>query len=169
MMSTALKTWLLAADSDAPTCDIRAELLEMADSSNCQKYWADIDDMLHSDSPQERKRGKVRCRLIVMGALAEWLQMHDLHEPFAMGPPSKNQACAKVDDPMTSQERCECGKLYPRCLLAAVCGKIAEDPRRRELYRIWLARNCHFINNFAPLLLFATDSNMDIQAVTTKF
>ena len=49
------------------------------------------------------------------------------------------------------------------------CGKISEDPRRRELYRLWLARNCHFINNFVPLLLLATDSNMDIQAVTTKF
>ena len=94
--------------------------------------------------------------------------MHDLHEPFPMGPPSKRQACCKVEHEMTTQERRECNKLFPRCLVAAGCGKVAEDPRRRELYRLWLSRNCRFVNNFIPTLLLATQSNLDVQAVTTK-
>ena len=101
--------------------------------------------------------------------LAEWFQMHDLHEPFAMGPPSKNQPCCKVENEMTSRETCECGKLFPRCLIKPGCGKISEDPRRRELYRVWLSRNCPFINNYIPLLVVATASNMDFQPTTTKF
>ena len=46
---------------------------------------------------------------------------------------------------------------------------MAEDPHRRELYRLWLARNCNFINNYIPLLLLATGCNMDFQPTTTKF
>jgi hypothetical protein len=28
----------------------------------------------------------------------------------------------------------------------AGAGEVLEDPRRRELYRLWLGRNCNFIN-----------------------
>ena len=44
----------------------------------------------------------------------------------------------------------------------------AEDPRRRDLYRLWMARNCHFLNNFVPLVALATLSNMDFQATLSK-
>ena len=52
---------------------------------------------------------------------------------------------------------------------ADVPEEVAEDPRRRELYRLWLARNCHFINNYVPIVMLATLANMDFQATTTKF
>ena len=134
MMSSVLKSWLLASDSTAPSADVRAELQELAEASNGQRYWADIAEMLFSAAPEERMRGKVQCRLLLVGMLAEWLQMHDLHEPFAMGPPSKSQACCKVENDMTSQERCECGKLFPRCLLDAGCGRRSKnDPYIKNL------------------------------------
>ena len=46
--------------------------------------------------------------------------------------------------------------------------EINEDPRRRDLYRLWMARNCHFLNNFVPIILLAMLSNMDFQAVLSK-
>ena len=95
--------------------------------------------------------------------------MHDLHEPFPMGPPARAQPCAKVDCEFTSRETTSCGKLFPRKLIAAGAAEVAEDPRRRELFRLWMGRNCHFINNYVPLLLLATQSNMDFQAVTSKY
>jgi hypothetical protein len=54
-------------------------------------------------------------------------------------------------------------------VISAGAAEISEDPRRRELYRLWLARNCHFINNLVPVLTMATQSNLDFQAVLTKF
>jgi hypothetical protein len=47
-------------------------------------------------------------------------------------------------------------KLFPRKVISAGAAEISEDPRRRELYRLWLARNCHFINNLVPVLTMAT-------------
>ena len=46
--------------------------------------------------------------------------------------------------------------------------EVAEDPRRRDLYRLWLARNCNFLNNFAPIVSLALLSNMDFQATLSK-
>ena len=31
----------------------------------------------------------------------------------------------------------------------------ADDARRRDLYRLWLARNCHFCNNYIPVVMMA--------------
>ena len=110
-----------------------------------------------------------RMRHLFVGLLATWVQMHDYHEPFASGPPSKSQACAKTEHEHSSLERTECGKLFPRKVVDAGAGEILEDPRRRELYRLWLGRNCSFINNYVPVMMLATNSNMDWQATTTKF
>ena len=101
--------------------------------------------------------------------LAEWVQMHDNHAPFANGPPAKGQPCAKVVNEFASSECVECGKLFPRKLIQPGKEEVAEDPRRRELFWLWLARNCRFINNFVPAVLLASLSNMDFQATTTKF
>ena len=95
--------------------------------------------------------------------------MHDFHESIPCGPPAKSQACAKTDNEHSSHERTERGKLYPRKTVQAGGGEIMEDPRRRKLYRLWLGRNCNFINNYIPVLMLATNSNMDFQATTTKF
>ena len=46
--------------------------------------------------------------------------------------------------------------------------EVAEDPRRRDLYRLWMARNCNFLNNFVPLIMLAMLSNMDFQATLSK-
>ena len=171
MLSSSLQKWLLSADPEVlvPENSILHELKQLAEASNGNEYWPGIENQLLDEREDLRKTGRVHCRLLVLGMLAEWFQMHDLHEPFAMGPPSKNQPCCKVENEMTSRETCECGKLFPRCLIKPGCGKISEDPRRRELYRVWLSRNCHFINNYIPLLVVATASNMDFQPTTTKF
>ena len=94
--------------------------------------------------------------------------MHDLHKPYPMGPPSKDQRCAHVDDEHSTNERVSCNKMFPRKLIHPGCEEVAEDPRRRDLYRLWMARNCHFLNNFVPLVLLATLSNMDFQATLSK-
>ena len=67
--------------------------------------------------------------------------------PCPMGPPDKSQACAKVENELSIMERCLCGKLFPRNLIEPGLEEVSEDPRRRELYRLWVARNCHFIKN----------------------
>ena len=94
--------------------------------------------------------------------------MHDLHKPFAMGPPAKDQRCAHVDGEHSTNERVSCNKLYPRKLVQPGDEEVAEDPRRRDLYRLWMALNCHFLNNFAPPVALAMLSNMDFQATLTK-
>ena len=101
-------------------------------------------------------------------ALVDWLQMHDYHAPFPRGPPRKDQPCGKVENEHTDQERTFCGKLFPRKLIAPGSEEVSEDPRRRELYRVWLARNCSFVNNYAPVMLLAGLGNMDMQATLTK-
>ena len=86
-----------------------------------------------------------------------------------MGPPCEDQACACVDDEYSrTQGRVSCNTLYPRKCVDPGSEEIAEDPRRRELYRLRLARNCHFINNYVPIVLLAMLSNMDFQATLTK-
>ena len=110
-----------------------------------------------------------RARRAFVAALAEWTQMHDFHAPFAHGPPNKGQSCAKVDNEHSKAERVSCGKLFPRKLIPPGQEEVQEDPRRRELYRLWLGRNCNFINNFIPIISLATLANMDFQATITKF
>ena len=58
------------------------------------------------------------ARKTFVAALAEWVNMHDLHAPFHMGPPGKDQACATVENEHSAQERCSCNKLYPRKCIA---------------------------------------------------
>ena len=65
-------------------------------------------------------------------------------------------------------EKVTCNKIFPRKLIEAGMEEVAEDPRRRDLYRLWLARNCHFLNNFVPLVCLALLSNMDSQATLSK-
>ena len=99
---------------------------------------------LASDPPQKRaiaRRAFVAC-------LAEWVNMHDLHRPFPLGPPSRDQPCCAVENEHATDEKRSCNKLFPRKCIAPGTEEIAEDPRRRELFRLWLARNCHFMNNY---------------------
>ena len=46
--------------------------------------------------------------------------------------------------------------------------RIAQDPHRKDLYRLWLSRNCAYLNNMIPILLLALLSNVDCQAVLHK-
>ena len=100
--------------------------------------------------------------------MAEWVNMHDLHKPYAMGPPAKDQPCAHVDDEHSTMERVSCKRLFPRKLVAPGAEEVAEDPGRRDLYRLWMGRNCHFLNNCVPAVMLAMLSNMDFQATLTK-
>ncbi len=108
------------------------------------------------------------ARKLFVSALAEWVNMHDLHKPFAQGPPAKGQQCAAVENAESELERVSCNKLYPRKCIEPGTEEIAEDPRRRDLYRLWLARNCNYLNNFVPIVLLALLGNMDFQATLTK-
>ena len=94
--------------------------------------------------------------------------MHDLHKPYALGPPAKDQPCAHVDDEHSTLERVSCKKLYPRKLVRPGEEEVAEDPGRRDLYGLWLARNCNSLNNFVPSVMLAMLSNMDFQATLSK-
>ena len=94
--------------------------------------------------------------------------MHDLHKPYALGRPGKEQRCAHVDDEHSSKERVSCNKLFPRKLVEPGAEEVAEDPRRHDLYRLWMARNCHSLNHVVPLVALALLSNMDFQATLTK-
>ena len=115
-----------------------------------------------STSPRAHDRDRF------VATLVDWSQMHDYHAPFPHGPPHKDQPCAKVENEYSAMERAVCGKLFPRKLIQPGCEEVSEDPRRRELYRVWLARNCHFVNNYMPVALLACHCNMDIQATLTK-
>ena len=109
-----------------------------------------------------------QARSNYISCLAEWTQMHDHHEPFPMGQPRICQACAKVDNANTDHETIYCGKCFPRKTIPVDGGDVTEDPHRKELYRLWLARNCNYINNYVPLLMLLVQNNMDCQACTSK-
>ena len=145
--------------------------LAPSEVANDPAVWEELADLLGLEEWQhlstENRRQAARFSFVTV--LAEWSQMHDLHEPFPMGPPARAQPCAKVDCEFTSRETTSGGKLFPRKLIAAGAAEVAEDPRRQELFRLWMGRNSNFINNYVPLLLLATQSNMDFQAVTCKY
>ena len=125
----------------------------------------------HLDEAGELNKAarRARARRAFVATLSEWMQMHDYHSPFPNGSPAKGQSCAKVENEHSSQEKVFCGKLFPRKPVLVGEEEVVEDPRRRELYRLWLARNCAFFNNFVPLISLAMLANMDFQATTTKF
>ena len=132
----------------------------------CSIPWAELRAVLEAGGPDG---GKGRVDVCV--SLAEWCNMHDWHVPHPNGPQHTKQSCARVlkETEGTSQEMCYCGKLFPRETRKPGEECIAEDPHRRDLYRVWLARNCRFMNNYHPLLLVAPLANIDIQAVTSRF
>ncbi|CAK0867486.1 unnamed protein product [Prorocentrum cordatum] len=151
-----------------------------ADSDRC---WADLVDVLEgcSRTPREvleaeflepgsasLEARQARARLRFVAALAEWVNMHDLHKPCAVGPPAKDQPRAHVDDERSNMERVSCKKLSPRKTATPGEEEVAEGQGRRDLHRLWLARNCNFLNNFARAVMLATLSNMDFRATLTK-
>ena len=79
-----------------------------------------------SSASPEAKRARARLRFVA--ALAEWTNMHDLHKPYAMGPPGKEQRCAHIDDEHSTKERLSCNKLFPRKLVHPGDEEVAEDP-----------------------------------------
>ena len=121
------------------------------------------DGLALSASGETSEHRCARARTAFVAALAEWVNMHDLHEPFPNGPPAPNQSCAAEEN-----GRLYCSKLYPRKIVWPGKEEISEDPRRRDLFRLWLSRNCHFLNNFVPIVILAMLSNCDFQATLTK-
>ena len=142
--------------------------------------WNEIDEHImaagaaassrpYESVPQSKSQRAATARRIFTDVLTEWVNMHDLHQPFANGPPRKGQPCAKVENEHSTQERVCCGKLFPRLCVEPGHEQVKEDPRRRDLYRLWLARNCNFVNNYIPIMMFMGLTNMDFQATLTKF
>ena len=58
--------------------------------------------------------------------------------------------------------------MFPRKLIHLGGEGVAEDPRRRDLYRLWMAQTCNFLNNFVPLVSLAMLSKIDFQATLSK-
>jgi len=83
-----------------------------------------------SSASSEARRGTARIQFVAV--LAEWVNMHDLHKPYALGPTGKDQSCAHVDNEHSTKEKVHCNKLYPRKLIEAGMEEIAEDPRRHD-------------------------------------
>ncbi len=110
-------------------------------------------------------------RLNLVAELAEWVNMHDWHEPHAHGLPGGRQSCAKCvrGTKGTDKELYYCNKNFPRSRVEPGTARLEEDPRRSSVFRLWLARNCKFMNNYHPALILALLANMDIQAITTKW
>eukprot|EP00664_Eupelagonemidae_sp_cell27_P004751 gene4751-1978_t len=108
----------------------------------------------------------------LVSELAEWVNSHDWHLPFAGGPPAKGQSYFKseqVGEGDTAAEQFYCGKLFPRSTVLPGKERVEEDPHRPSLFRLWLARNCRFLNNHTPIVLLMLLANMDVQAITTKW
>ena len=88
-------------------------------SEDAHRCWRELDDILvscsrltsdiHEATSDDTKRA--RARRIFVGALAEWVNMHDWHKPFAQGPPARGQACCSVENENSKQERYTCNKL----------------------------------------------------------
>ena len=153
------------ADEDGERCwNELEEILQGCGRASSEKLQEDLGEP--SSASSEARRARARIRFVA--ALAEWVNMHDLHKPYAVGQPGKDQPCAHVDHEHSTMEKVYCNKLYPRKLIEAGKEEVAEDPRRRDLYRLWMARNCHFLNNFVPLVTLALLSNMDFQATLSK-
>ncbi len=115
-----------------------------------------------------REMKSARAREVFVAALAEWVDIRDVHRHFALCPSFVQQSCATIGKEHSTQQRVSCNKLCPRKILLPGRGEIAEDPGRRDLYRLSLARNCRFLSNFIPIVLLATLSNMDFQATLAK-
>ena len=147
---------LPATDSDAKAEHRSGQALAATDSDAKA-------EPVEGDGTQTREQKSAWARKTFVAALAEWVNMHDLHEPFANGPPSAEQSCAVLE-----HGRLCCNKLYPRKILLPGQEEISEDPRRRDLFRLWLARNCKFLNNFVPIAMLAMLSNCDFQATLSK-
>ena len=88
----------------------------------------DILRGMKNSENQDEKRAT--ARKLFVAALAEWVNMHDLHRPFACGPPSKDQPCASVENEHSSKEKVSCNKLFPRKIIEPGTEEVAEDPRR---------------------------------------
>ena len=61
------------------------------------------------------------------------------------------------------------GNLSPREPVAPGDEVLREDPSRPQLFRIWLKRNCRYVNNYNPILLLALLANVDIQGCASKY
>jgi hypothetical protein len=144
-----------------------------------ERCWLELDHTLTACSRELSKnllpgsasdpvQKRAIARTAFVACLAEWVNMHDLHKPFPLGPPSRDQPCCAVENEHATDEKRSCNKLFPRKCIAPGTEEIAEDPRRRDLFRLWLARNCHFMNNYVPIVLMSMLSNMDFQATLTK-
>ena len=95
-----------------------------------------LEENLFEPSSASSEARRAQARLHFVAALAEWVNMHDLHKPYAMGPPGKEQRCAHVDDEHSAKEKVTCNKMFPRKVIEAGVEEVAENPRRHDLYRL---------------------------------
>jgi len=93
------------------------------DEKHCAEIrcWEELDRMLiecgrcgSSELGQSLTAGdqgrRANARKLFVAALAEWVNMHDLHRPFPLGPPSKDQPCTSIENEHSAQEKLSCNK-----------------------------------------------------------
>ena len=135
----------------------------------CAVEWGDLRDILsESGSGSEADFDR---RIEMIGELVDFSNVHDWHLPYARGHPAPHQSCAKCARGAegTDNEVIYCGKLFPRDPVREGYEVLREDPSRPDLFRIWLRRNCAYVNNFNPLIMSTLLANMDIQGCTSKY
>ena len=83
--------------------------VELPDDAESKRCWEELESILAacsrtgsaippSEAGEEQQQNHAYARKVFVAALAEWVNVHDLHKPFAIGPPSKDQACACVEN-----------------------------------------------------------------------
>jgi len=136
----------------------------------CGVDWAAFAEILWG-AKDEAEEAAFDKRLDFVSDLADWCNMHDWHAPFAAGKPDRGQSCAKCtrETRGTSNEIYYCRGNFPRPCVRAGAAGLQEDPHRPGVFRLWLERNCAYMNAYSPLLILALLANMDIQAITSKW
>ena len=110
-------------------------------------------------------------RVGMIGELVDFSNMRDWRLPYAKGHPAPHQSgakCARGAEGV-GNEVIYCGKIFPRRPVREGYEVLREGPSRTDLFRIWLWRNCVYVNNSNPHITLALLANMDIQGCTSRY
>ena len=131
-----------------------------------------------SEDPLAQTPDQMVCKLLgasnedcekMVCDIAREVQIHDNHQPEALGPPTAGQPCCKyvagtegTDAPITY-----CGKCFPMSPMPPYAASICEDEHRKGILHLRLPRNTYLMNAFNPVRLLCSQSNVDDTPILT--